>query len=318
MIHRLRAFLTVLAVLTIASGHVNARTLNIGMAIPSYAHSVLWIAKDGGFFKKNGLDVKVYVLKGSADSVRLLLSGDMDIVLAGGDAVVKADLAGGDLVAFAGLVNTFYHNLVALGAVQTPADLKGRSIGLPFLGGPQDIMVRMVLKRYGLTPEKDVAIRNMGAEYTRLAAVTQGRVDAVTSDAPPSVLKGLGLHVVADVPSWNIPFPYMAAVARRSFLDKEEDTALRFLKALSEAMVFYRDNEKKSLAILERGTQANSAESYRFSGPSRFTYPPHVDPAGFKTILEFLEDPAAVKRRPEDFVDRRLTERLEREGFFGR
>jgi hypothetical protein len=59
------------------------------------------------------------------------------------------------------------------------------------------------------------------------------------------------------------------------------------------------------------------AESYKFNGPSRFTYPPHADPAGFKTVLEFI-DPVAAERRPEDFMDRRLTERLEREGFFGR
>jgi len=290
------------------------------MAIPSYAHGVLWIAQDAGFFAKHGLKVELYTSKGSADAVRLLMSKDLDIVLAGGDALVKANLAGADLVAFAGIVNTFYHRLAAGPAVREAADLRGRSIGLPFLGGPQDMTVRVVLKRAGLEYGKDVRITNMGSEYARLTAVRQGRTDAVTTDAPDSVLKGLGLHVVAEAPSWNVPYPYMAAVARRGTLKKQEAAALNFLRSLCEAMSFYRDHQDESLAILskhlagEPGTQAQSAELYRANGPSRFTFPPKPGERGYETIISLLEDPAAKGRRSEEFVDGRLLDRLIAEG----
>jgi NitT/TauT family transport system substrate-binding protein len=318
----LRVLLAALSLLAAPSSAEPVKTLKVGMAIPSYAHGVLWIAKDAGFFKAEGLEVEIFVLKGSADAARLLLAGNLDVALAGGDAVVKADLAGGDLAAAAVLVGTFYHRIVGGESLREPAQLKGRSIGLPFLGGPQDMTVRAALKRSGLKPGDDVKLVNMGAEYARLAAVSQGRVDAVTSDAPPSVLDGLKLRVVADVPAWKIPFPYIAVVARRPFLEKDEDAALRFLKALCRAMDYYRGHEKESLAILARatageaGSKVDAAENYRLNGPSRFTFPPTADAAGFKTVLELLDPAPAKPPKPEDFVDGRLLARLRREGFF--
>lgn len=307
------------AVLALALGGCGRpRPLRVGMAIPSGVHNVLWIAQDGGFFERHGLEVEVYTLKGSADAVRLLVSGDMDVVLAGGDAVVKADLAGADVAAFAGLVNTYYHRLVAGPGVRSLPDLKGRAVGLPFLGGPQDMTVRAALRRAKLRYGEDVVIRSMGAEYARLAAVTQGQVDAVTSDAPPSVLKGLGLRVVADAPAWGLPFPYLTAAARREFLRNDRDKARRFMKALSEAMAYYRDHREESLAILarhaanERGSQADAEELYAANGPSRYAFPPVVDPRAFAAVLELLDDERAAGRRPEEFIDASLMDELEK------
>ena len=246
------------------------------------------------------------------------------VILAGGDAVVKADLAGADVAAFAGLVNTFYHRLASVPGVRTPADLKGRAIGLPFLGGPQDMTVRAVLRRSKLAYGTDVRIRSMGAEYARLAAVTQGRVDAVTTDAPPSVLKALGLHVVADAPSWGLPFPYLAAAARRTFLRGKQDKAMRFLKALCGAMEFYRDHRDESLAMLakhaanERGSTVDAEEAYLHNGPARYTYPPAVDPGTYAAVLDLISDERAAGRRPEDFIDPGVMEKLTRDGFFSR
>lgn len=320
----LRRAAAALLLAILIGGCSRPRPLRVGMAIPSAVHNVLWIAQEGGFFRRQGLAVEVYTLKGSADAVRLLVSGDMDIVLAGGDAVVKADLAGADVAAFAGLVNTFYHRLASVPGVRTPADLKGRAIGLPFLGGPQDMTVRAVLRRSKLAYGTDVRIRSMGAEYARLAAVTQGRVDAVTTDAPPSVLKALGLHVVADAPSWGLPFPYLAAAARRTFLRGKQDKAMRFLKALCGAMEFYRDHRDESLAMLakhaanERGSTVDAEEAYLHNGPARYTYPPAVDPGTYAAVLDLISDERAAGRRPEDFIDSGFMEKLTRDGFFSR
>lgn len=303
-----------------AAGCSRERPLKVGIAVPSYAHAVLWLAQDGGFFARQGLQAEVYTLKGSADALKLLISGDMDFVLAGGDAVVKSGLAGGDAVAVSGLVNTYYHRLAARPPARETRDLRGRAIGLPFLGGPQDMTARAALKRAGLAYGSDVRIRNMGAEYARLAAVKDGLVDAVTTDAPPSVLAALGLRVVADAPSWGEPFPYMAAVARRERLARKPETALKFLRALCEAMAFYRDHEGESLALLvkrlpqEPGSRASASELYRANGPSRFAFPPRPDPRGYAAVLSFLEDPAAKARRPEEFIETRFLDALEREG----
>ncbi|MBI3548905.1 MAG: ABC transporter substrate-binding protein [Elusimicrobia bacterium] len=303
--------------LPFADARAADRPLRVGMAIPSYAHGVLWIAKDGGHFKNNRIDAEVLVLQGSADAMKLLIAGKVDVVLAGGDALIKADLAGADLAAFAGIVNTFYHRIVSRKDVLQPSDLRNKTIGLPILGGPQDMAVQVALKRWGLSYETDVKVRNMGAEYARLGAVHRGLVDAVTSDATPGTLAKLDLKVLGDVPSWNTPFPYMMAAARREFLDKNAALAESFLSSLLEAMEYYRTHEKESLAILakhlsaESGADVDTSELYRQNGPATFTIPPYPDPAGFKTVLDFLaeKNPKAAKARPEDFFTNAFLDR---------
>lgn len=310
-----------LAAVLLACACARERPIRVGMAVPSYAHAVLWIARDGGFFAKEGLQVEVHTLKGSSEAMKLLVSGDMDFVLAGGDALVRANLAGAGLAAFAGFVNTYYHRIAARPPAKSMADLRGKVIGLPFLGGPQDMTVRAALRRAGLVYGRDVRVRNMGAEYAKLSAVKGGLVDAVTTDAPPSVLAGLGLRVVADAPSWGEPFPYMAAIARRSRLEREAEAAARFLRALCAAAAFYRDKREESLALLAKrlpaaagGGGASPVELYRENGPVRFSFPPRPDARGYEAVLAFLDDPAAGGRRAGEFIETGIIEKLLREG----
>ena len=295
-----------------------AEPLKIAMAIPSYAHGLLWIAQDGGFFKKHGVDAQVLVVQGSADAMRLLVAGKLDVALAGGDALVKADLAGADLVAFAGFVNRFFHRIVVRDDVREAAQLKGRAVGLPFLGGPQDMAVQVALKRWGLGYGTDVKVRSMGAEYARLAAVQKGLVDAVTSDATPSVLRSMHLRVLGDVPQWNVAFPYMMAISRREFVVKRRDASDAVLASLLEAMDFYRDHKKESLAILEKhlasekDAPSDSAELYAQNGPSTYTFPPYAKAEGFKSVLEMLgaSDPRAAAAKPERFFTDEVLDRV--------
>jgi len=296
--------------------------VRVGMAVPSYAHGVLWIAQDAGFFEKEGLDVQVFVFRGSAASMRMLLAGEADIVLAGGDAALKADRAGADIRVFAGLVNRFYHKLVGRKELESLEDLKGRSVAVPFLGGPQDMAVRAAFSPSGLRIGRDVKIRNMGSEFLRLEAVRSGRTDAVTTDATPSVLEEMGLHVLADLPSWDLPFPYMMAAARQPFLEEREEDARRFLKALCAAMGFYAKEKSKSIAILkkrlsqEKGGARDPEESYAENGPSRYSMPPFPDEKGFRTVVEHMgwekDDPGIAAL--EGLVDTRILDSLEGSG----
>ena len=295
--------------------------LNLGFAIPSWVHAVVWVTEERGLFKKHGLEAKLFQMKGSSASMQALLSGDLDVALAGGDAMIKANLAGADLVLFGGVVNRHYHRLVVRKDLAKPEDLKGRSVGLPFMGGPQDMAVKMALQRFKLGYNTDVVIKNMGAEYARLASLTKGDVDAVTSAAPPSVLEKLGLRVIADLPSWEIPFPYMQMIAQRSFLKDRKDTALAFVRALSEGIRFYKDEREESIAIVEKQLGAKKGdpkEAYDTRGPAQISYPPYPDLEGLKLVLGFIaeQDPKAAGRKPSEWVDLGLLKAVKAEGGF--
>jgi ABC-type nitrate/sulfonate/bicarbonate transport system substrate-binding protein len=263
----------------------------VGIAIPSYVHSVAWIADARGTFASASLDAEITVTGGSAAAVRTLIAKQSDVVLAGGDAVLKANRAGADLVVVAGFVNRFYHRLVGKTELGSVADLKGKRIGLPFLGGPQDMAVRYVLDKHGLRYDDDVKVLGLGKELNRLAALTRGEIDATTSQTPDAKLRELGLHVLVDPTIDDVAFPYMVLAARRDVLQARRATIAGALSALCHAAAFYRDpaNREASLAILaERlsGSDTAGARAARYdsSGPRFLSWPPSASREAFETV----------------------------------
>lgn len=293
-----------------------APTLRVGVAIPSYVHAVAWIARDRGFFAEHGVEVpEIQVMGGSAASVRALIAGGIDVALAGGDAALKANRAGADLVVVAGLVDRFYHRLVSRPAVKTADDLRGGTIGLPFLGGPQHMAALWGVEHLGLDPEEDVKIVSLGREFNRMAALTRGDIDATTSQAPPSVLDRLEVRVLVDLPAQPVRFPYQVVVVRRALLEESPDTVRRLVAALADAVAFYRDpaNREASLEIVGAhlsgsDTRGARRERYEHSGPKLLQPDLRPSRAGFERVQEVLGPPESGKAEGE--LDRLLDLRL--------
>ena len=300
------------------------RKLRLGLAIPSYVHAVAWIAQEKGFFAKHGLDVDVRVVRGSASTMKALLAEDLDLGLAGGDSAIKANLSGADLKIFGSVVSRHYHRLVTSAAIQKPEDLRGKTVGLPVLGGPQDFLVYVLCHRWGLEYGKDVKAQVLGRELARLAAIVDGRVAAVSSALPSSKIRKLGLGILADPRSWDEPAPYMMMVGRSGFLTKNRALTLDFMRALAEAQRFYMENEDEALRVVfERlGSNADEArECYAEGGPQMFVVPPTPDTKALAVARDYiLRDPAFSSKgesfRLEDMVDGSFVTELEKEGIY--
>ena len=251
---------------------------------------------------------------GSAATLRTLIADSIEVGIAGGDAVVKANRAGADLVVVGGLVDRFYHRLVVGKEIKTAEDLRGKSIGLAILGGPQEVAARYALQSCGLTPGKDVKIRSMGREFNRLAALTRGDVAGTVSQTPPSRLAELGLHVLVDLPKHDVRFPYAVVVTRRKFLAEHPERVRAFLRGLTHAIAFYKDeaNKAESIEIIglylsSSDTKAAADERYRTGGPGMISSPPYPSEEGFRTVLKFLE---LSDVQPADLLDLRLLDEV--------
>jgi len=61
------------------------------------SQSYLWIAKEAGYFERNGLEVRMVFISSGAHNVAALLAGDVDIGIIGGMGVMRAKLGGADL-----------------------------------------------------------------------------------------------------------------------------------------------------------------------------------------------------------------------------
>ncbi|MBM4394547.1 MAG: ABC transporter substrate-binding protein [Deltaproteobacteria bacterium] len=301
------------------------RKLKVAIAIPSYVHAVAWIAKSKGFFEKRGIDAEVVTTGGSADAMKGLLSNDIGIALAGGDSAVKANLAGADLVVFGTVVNRHYHRLVVRQGIDGPEDLRGKSLGVPVLGGPQDFLTYVLCRKWGLEYGKDVAIKVLGKEIARLPAVQRGDVDGLTAAAPRSTVEKLGLKILADPRTWDEPAPYMMMVARRPFLKDNDALVADFVRAIADAEAFYMTNPDEALAVafdkLGPG-EGDPRENYAEGGPLMFAVPPAPDVAAMRVAVDYIATAPDLAEKARAFdlpgmIDGALVARLAAEGAFG-
>jgi ABC-type nitrate/sulfonate/bicarbonate transport system substrate-binding protein len=300
------------------------RKLRVGIAITSYVHAVAWIAQEKGFFAKHGLDVEVVALSGSPPTVKGLLSGDLQLGLAGGDAAIKADLAGADIVVLASLVSRHYHRIVSRADIRTPADLKGKTVGLQVLGGPQDFLVHVLCQKWGLRYGEDVKVQVVGEELSKVSAVVNGRVDAVASVIPSAKVRGLGLNMLADPRTWDEPAPYLTLLARRGWVAENGAAVRDFLKALTDAQTYYLTESDAALTLLADKLGAgmgDARENYVEGGPLLYVIPPLPDLRALQVAFDYIAGDEAFRTKAEGFrldgiVDGSFVDALAADGYF--
>lgn len=157
--------------------------LRIGYGAPSISMSMLWIAKEGKLFEKNGLDVEVLYLE-SALVQRALIASTIAFGEMTGSLMAAPQLQGADLVMVASFLNHLLYRLVARPEVKSVADLKGKRVGVSRFGAGADRATRLLLTKLGLNPEKDVVLIQIGGTPTRIAALSAASIDATIVDPP--------------------------------------------------------------------------------------------------------------------------------------
>jgi NitT/TauT family transport system substrate-binding protein len=143
--------------------------------IPNIQFSPFYVADKGGLFTRT---VKLRHHGASEGLFTALVTGDEHFVVAGGDEMLQARAEGADLVAVASYYRRYPVRVIvpADSSIATPADLKGKKIGVPGKYGETWFGLKLALAGAGLT-EADVTIVEIG--YTQQAALATKKVDAV-------------------------------------------------------------------------------------------------------------------------------------------
>jgi len=154
------------------------------------------LAEKNGFFREEGIDAEIVRIRPQA-AVPALVNGEIDY-FAGVGPVVTAAIAGVPVRLVATFVPTFPMMLVARPEFKSVMDLKGKTVGIGVVGSTPHIVTRLVLKHFGLDPEKDVKSVAGGSTEARLAALQQGLFSA-TVLAPPFdfFAKKFGFRILA-------------------------------------------------------------------------------------------------------------------------
>jgi NitT/TauT family transport system substrate-binding protein len=277
----------------------------------------VWMAQEGGFYAKNGLQVEVVNMGGGSNGAKALQAGKIDLMRVGMSSVVQANRSGGDLRLIASMSNVIRFVVAVAPDVKTAADLKGGVIGISSFGSESDSTITLALQRFGMT-RSDVQVKEYGGGSKRLAAVRKGEIKATAINEPTtSQARAQGVTILIDLAAEKIPWLFSGVVVRRADLKERRDLAMRFLRAVIEGNHLALTDPARAKAVLARELKVNNPKIIDISYEDfRAQSPPDMDISmpGVENVLKIGAGDGS--RNPADYVDGSVLAELRKEGFF--
>lgn len=211
---------------------------------PNLVHMAAYIAKDTGIFDEVGLDVEFKSFEGGVDALRGGMSGGLDVVGTSSDPLFAAIQQGAPVKAIGTYAPKLSVSMVGQPGLKTPADLKGKKIGVPGgVGSFSDIMARLVLQQAKLTPQ-DVQYINV-TTAGRVPALINKQIDATVLHVD-QYLTAIGkVPDLVDVANlWEIApdWWYSAFAASNDTIKNKREALTRFMTAVVKAQrLMYMD-----------------------------------------------------------------------------
>lgn len=296
--------------------------LSVGYSTFVASQASLWVAKDSGISEKNGLDVELIFIRSASIGVPALLSGTTPIAVMGGEAAIRSNLAGSDLVLVGSLTNApTLAFLVSSKRITKIEDLRGKTVGVGRFGGGTDSVTRLALRKLGIDPERDVRLRQIGNVPERTAALQNGIIDATVLNAEEKfAAERFGINVLFDLRKLGLEFLSTTIVTTRSFITKENNTIRSFMNAMVEAIHFFKGNKKRSMEIMAKYMRTTDWKiievGYDYDAE---VYPraPYPSIRGIQFALEEIgqENAAARKVDVKRFFDASFIQELDKSGF---
>ena len=287
--------------LTYAQPLTKVRVANIG---GSSDH--IQVAINGGIYRKHGFDVENIQVGSSATVVQALIAGEVSFAHVGAVPVVAAAASGIDLKIIAVFMNRFNYVMVTLPELQKPADLKGKTLAISRLGSGDEFATREALRRWGLDPDKDVRMLQVGLTVARMAAL-QGKHVQASLLAPPQIVEvqRMGLNVMADLTDLDVEYAHYTLATRGALIAENRPLVERFMRAYVEGIKFHRSHPEAVILYLRKFSRQNDSElkiTYE-NLRKRIREEPVPTPGGLQTIIRSLSGNKEKELDPKRVID---------------
>lgn len=233
----------------LAPGPARAQAVKIGTAVLgdySMAGPVI-VAQEKGFFKAEGLDAEFIPFRGGPDLLKAVLAGDVLVGVTGSTDILVFREAGAPIKMVATHTEGNHFTLNVAADVKGLADLKGKSIGVTRVGATTWVFARMVAKKEGWDPERDVKVVGLGGLDAQLAALARKEIAAYVWGDGGAVTELQGksrvlLRLDVVTPKWISQIQY----ASEDGIKKNPDAIRKAMRAMFRALRLMRDNPKEA------------------------------------------------------------------------
>ena len=195
-----QALLMLLLALVAPSQARADKPVMIGVAGPAVNLIYAYLAQDAGLWRKHGIDARVVLFESGSTLAQVARSGEVSFAINSGPTTIASRTQGADTIIVAATVNTLPYSVITTKSITSWNQLKGKKVGISRFGSGTDTAIRLVVKRFGLDPVKDLVILQGGTQPSRMQAVLAGSLDA-TLVSPPLDLtaKKQGLNILVNI-----------------------------------------------------------------------------------------------------------------------
>jgi NitT/TauT family transport system substrate-binding protein len=207
------------------------------------------IAEEKGFFKGEGLNAIVVIMQNQV-VVNGVVTRNVDY---GGtfSNFVGAAISGLPVRIVMSAMDGSDHYLVTSANVKRVEDLKGKTFGISSFGGTPHSEAVMILRKYGMNPEKDVTFLQIGGSSSRYTALESGSIQAAML-VPPfnNFAQKRGFNQLLSFNEiMNIPLGGLAVHTQK--MKEKPDEIVRMIKAVLKATDYIRNRKSEILAFLQ-------------------------------------------------------------------
>ena len=264
----------------------------------------LTITERLGYFKDEGLNVRISDFAGGTRSLEAVVGGSADVVSGSYEHTINMQ---SKKIFFQGFVLAGASPQISIGiasskaaAYKSPKDLKGMRVGVSAPGSSTNMVINFFIAKGGLKPT-DISVLGIGAGSTVIAAIDQGRVDVVSQTDPAMTIleKDGKIKIIAETRTpegteklFGGPMPAASLYAPIEFIKKNPNTVQALTNAMVRALLWMQEASPQQIldTVPEEYLLGNKA-MYLFAYnnvKSAFSKDGQFSEAGAKTTLKAI------------------------------
>jgi NitT/TauT family transport system substrate-binding protein len=225
-------------------------SLKVGVAVtpaPALPESALWLARDLGFFQKEGLDVQLVEVDATPSVITAMRTGDVDVGDINFEDVIRLT-ASGDLPmrAISSASGRNFFMIVGKSSIGSVAELAGKSFAIARVGSQDHALSSKVLGVKGVSPAA-VNYVAVGAPNVRAQALVAGQIDATTVSLGTwvTIQNQPNLRVLVGVDDYynSLPLVNKGNAVTVKVLNDKAEALRRFTTALIKVSRYLAENK---------------------------------------------------------------------------
>ena len=239
------------------------RYVPVGIPTVSISSGSFIVAKEAGFYREEGLNVDLVVMRG-APAIQGLIGGTVPFASSGGAGMLPIVRGAPLRIIFTTFSRPMFW-VYSKPEIRTVEELRGKKIGVSSIGSGPDTLLRTMLKKHGLDGGRDVVILSTGPGTARFFSLKTGVTDAaVLNEQAALMAQEAGLRQLFSFTKGEEFVEVQGSIVLRDVL-LESDPLLveKFTRATLKGALYLKDNRPGSIAIHTRVLKVNESVASR-------------------------------------------------------